>query len=117
MSFPALQRFAPCGISGVPEPDNYRLDVARSAARTLAEDLPEAVAVAVNEFLTGDLLVAPRRVGHELRNELARAWSARRGTYRIIYEINEIDEIDEIDEIERSILVLKIQHRRDAYHR
>lgn len=41
------------------------------------------------EFLNGDLLRTPRRVGHELQRELAGTWSARRGTYRILYEIHD----------------------------
>ena len=84
----------------------YELVVARPAARAIAEDLPEAVAAAVIDFITGPLLLEPRRVGRELRNELAGIHSARRGTYRVLYRIN-------YDE--RTVTVIRIDHRRDVY--
>jgi mRNA interferase RelE/StbE len=55
----------------------------------LSERLPSALAVAVLEFVHGDLLWTPRRVGHELQRELLGSWSARRGSYRILYEIHD----------------------------
>ena len=84
----------------------YELVVARPAARAIAEDLPEAVAGAVIEFITGPLLLEPKRVGRELRNELVGIHSARRGTYRILYRINDD---------ERTVTVIRIDHRRDVY--
>jgi hypothetical protein len=51
--------------------------------------LPERVAAAVAELLTGDLLAASRRVGKPLRRELSGLWYARRGSYRVIYEIDD----------------------------
>jgi mRNA-degrading endonuclease RelE of RelBE toxin-antitoxin system len=62
----------------------YELVVARPAARAIAEHLPEAVSVAVNEFITGALIENPQRAGRELRNELVGIHSARRGTYRVL---------------------------------
>ncbi len=41
----------------------YELVVARPAATAIAEELPEAVAAAVIELITGPLLDNPRRVG------------------------------------------------------
>ena len=84
----------------------YELVVARPAARAIADDLPEAVAAAVIDFITGPLLLEPKRVGRELRNELAGIHSARRGTYRILYRINDD---------ERTVTVICIDHRRDVY--
>ena len=84
----------------------YELVVARPAARAIAEDLPEAVAAAVIDFITGPLLLEPKRVGRELRNELAGIHSARRGTYRILYRINDD---------EQTVTVIRIDHRRDVY--
>lgn len=84
----------------------YRLAVARSASRALAQDLPEAVASAALEFVTGALLDNPRRVGKPLQPPLDGKWSARRGQYRIIYVIDSAD---------RVVTVLHISHRRDAY--
>lgn len=60
------------------------------------------------EFLTGDLLSAPRRVGKPLQRELVGVWSARRGTYRVLYEI---------DERNRVVRVVDVNHRGDAYRR
>ena len=89
-----------------PEPGAYELAVARSAARAIAEELPEAVAAAVIEFVTGPLLVEPRRVGRELVGPLAGTWSARRGTYRVLYRI---------DDTTSHVVVLVVDHRADAY--
>ncbi|MFV0309051.1 MAG: type II toxin-antitoxin system RelE family toxin [Desertimonas sp.] len=84
----------------------YELVVARSAARSIAEELPEAVAGAVIDLITGPLLESPRRVGKPLGRELAGLWSARRGTYRVVYRI---------DDTVRQVEVLRVDHRRDVY--
>lgn len=84
----------------------YELVVTPPAARAIRARLPEAVAAAVIEFLTGALIDAPYRVGKPLDGELAGIHSARRGTYRVLYRIN-----DEAHEI----VVLRIDHRRDVY--
>lgn len=86
----------------------YRLQIARPAARSIANDLPEGVAAAVVEFITGDLLQAPLQVGEPLRRELAGRWSARRGSYRVLYAIDEQD---------HTVTVLAVEHRRDIYRR
>lgn len=88
--------------------DGYELIVARPAVRAIAETLPEPVAAAVIDFITGSLLENPRRVGRELRNELAGIHSARRGSYRVLYRI---------DERERTVTVLRIDHRGEVYRR
>ena len=74
--------------------------------RAIAEELPEAVAVAVIDFITTVLMENPHRVGKPLRNDLSGVWSARRGTYRVLYRIHEK---------RREVVVLRIDHRRDAY--
>jgi mRNA interferase RelE/StbE len=84
---------------------HFDVRVAPSAARSL-ERLPEAVAAAVVEFLTGPLVAEPRRVGKPLMHQLAGYWSARRGAYRVVYAI---------DEQKRLILVVRIEHRADVY--
>lgn len=86
--------------------DRYELVVARPASRALAEELPEAVAVAVIDFITGALLHDPRRVGRQLRRELAGLWAARRGTYRVLYRI---------DDSRHEVTVVRVDHRRDVY--
>jgi mRNA-degrading endonuclease RelE of RelBE toxin-antitoxin system len=90
----------------VSAPEFYELVVAPPAQRALASKLPEAVATAVIDFLTTALIENPHRVGKELRNDLAGIFSARRGTYRVLYRIN--------DEL-REVVVLRIEHRRDSY--
>jgi len=88
----------------VTEPD-WALCVAASAERQLAR-LPERLAAAVVEFMVGPLCEHPRGVGHPLQRELAGLWSARRGAYRIVYEI---------DDTARIVAVLRIEHRSDVY--
>ena len=85
---------------------NYELVLTPPAVRAIQSELPEAVAAAVIEFMTGPLVENPRRVGKMLRRELEGIWSARRGTYRVLYRIN-----DHVDEV----VVLRIDHRRDVY--
>ena len=86
-------------------PRRWKLTVAASAERTLAR-LPEKAAVAIVEFMLGPLLDSPKRVGHEPERESAGLWSARRGPYRIVYEL---------DEGKRQVRVLRIDHRADVY--
>ena len=84
----------------------YEIVIAPPARRAIAEGLPEAVAVAVIDFVTTVLLDNPHRVGKPLRDDLNGIWSARRGTYRVLYRIREDD---------REVVVLRIDYRRDAY--
>ena len=86
--------------------ERYRLRIAGPAAKALAETLPEKVAAAAYEFVTGPLLENPYRVGKALGPPMARAWSARRGTYRILYLI---------DEAGHAVEVTAVRHRSDAY--
>ena len=88
------------------QPQPYELVLTPPARRALTDRLPEAVATAVIDFLTTALITEPLRVGKPLRGDLAGVWSARRGTYRILYRIRE-------DPSE--VVVLRIEHRRDAY--
>lgn len=86
----------------------YGLEVVGSAARAIATKLPESVAAAVLEFVTGDLKRAPQRVGRPLQRELAGLWSARRGAYRVVYEI---------DDAIRVVRVVDVDHRSAVYRR
>jgi hypothetical protein len=61
----------------------YELVVTALAVRAISETLPESVAFAVIDFITGALLDNPGRVGAPLRGELEGVWSARRGTYLV----------------------------------
>ena len=84
----------------------YVLALAHRAIRTIEVDLPEATATAVMEFITGPLLENPRRVGKVLGADRAGTYTARRGDYRVLYEI---------DEATSTVRVTRIAHRRDAY--
>jgi mRNA-degrading endonuclease RelE of RelBE toxin-antitoxin system len=88
--------------------DRFRLVIAPTARRQLAESLPEAVATAAYEFIVGPLLENPQRVGKRLQPPLAERHSARRGTYRLIYRI---------DEDQRTVTVLTVVRRSDTYLR
>ena len=83
----------------------YRLVVAAAAERSLAR-LPEAAAAAIVEFMVSPLLENPHRVGHQLQRELAGLWAARRGPYRVVYEIDDENDV---------VVVLRIDHRADVY--
>lgn len=84
----------------------YRIELAPSARRALTETLPEAVAAACFNFLADVLAAEPHRVGKPLRGELAGRWTARRGEFRVIYEIHDQRVV---------VRVISIRHRRDAY--
>ncbi|GGC07655.1 type II toxin-antitoxin system RelE family toxin [Cellulomonas carbonis] len=88
------------------EAEPYELVLTPPAVRAIRSRLPEAIAAAVIEFLTGALVNNPRRVGKPLRGDLAGIHSARRGTYRVLYRIN--------DDL-REVVVLRIEHRADVY--
>lgn len=87
------------------EGSSYELVLTPPAVRAIQSGLPEAVAAAVIEFVTGALLDNPHRVGKPLRGDLAGIHSARRGTCRVLYRINEKD---------REVIVVRIDHRSDA---
>lgn len=86
--------------------DPYELVLTPPAVRAVQSRLPEAVAAAVIEFVTGALLDDPRRLRAPLRGDLAGIHAARRGTYRVLYRIN-----DERHEV----VVLRIDHRGEVY--
>jgi mRNA interferase RelE/StbE len=90
----------------VSEEGKYDLVLTPPAHRALSDRLPEAVAVAVIDFLTTALVEQPRRVGKPLREELTGLWSARRGTYRVIYRIHDAA---------AEVVVVRIEHRRGVY--
>lgn len=68
--------------------------------------LPEKVVLVCVEFVYGGLSDNPYRVGKPLRFELEGAFSARRGDFRIVYDI---------DEAERRIRIVTVQHRSDVF--
>ena len=86
--------------------DPYRIVLAPGARRALTDTLPAAAAFAAWEFISGPLAQAPQRVGTPLRAPFAGQWRARRGEYRVRYDV---------DEDTRAVRILDIDHRRDAY--
>lgn len=86
--------------------DCHVLAITPTARRQLTDHLPEAVATAAYDFITGPLLDNPHRVGKKLRPPLDDRHSARRGTYRVIYRI---------DDQSRTVTVVDVSHRREAY--
>ena len=90
------------GLAG----DSYELRTTSTVRRALSETLPEAVATAAYEFITGPLLTDPHRIGKRLLPPMDDRFSARRGTYRVIYRI---------DDKARVVTVVDVAHRRDAY--
>lgn len=87
----------------------YELGTAPPARRALAERLPAEVAAAAVEFITGPLVVNPRRVGKPLGEELLGIYSARLGrSWRVLYEIDDTNHV---------VIVLDIRPRATAYRR
>lgn len=86
----------------------WQLRVAGPAARKIAEVLPEPVAAAVIEFLTGALIANPQPVGAPLRRELEGLHAARRGTFRVVYRI---------DHDRHVVEVVDVAHRAQVYRR
>lgn len=84
----------------------YRIELTKAAKRALTDLLPEAVAGACWEFIRGPLAANPYRVGKPLRDQLQGWYSARRGEFRVIYQIFD----------ERVVVrVIHIAYRRDVY--
>jgi mRNA interferase RelE/StbE len=83
----------------------FGIDWASTALRSL-DRLPEKIATACIEFVYGGLAEDPHRVGRELRFDLEGKHSARRGDFRVVYEINDQD---------RVVTILAIDHRSDIY--
>ncbi|MFN8073692.1 MAG: type II toxin-antitoxin system RelE/ParE family toxin [Mycobacterium sp.] len=84
----------------------YRIELTRAAKNALTHTLPEAVAVACWEFIRGPLADNPHRVGKPLRDELEGRYAARRGEFRVVYQIFEDRVV---------VRVIHIAHRRDVY--
>jgi len=84
----------------------YGIVLAPGARRALTTSLPAPAAFAAWEFIIGPLAERPRMVGVPLRAPFAGLWRARRGEYRIRYRV---------DETKRQVVILDVDHRRDAY--
>jgi mRNA-degrading endonuclease RelE of RelBE toxin-antitoxin system len=90
------------------EPDtDYQVALSPGARRALTDVLPEAAAFAAWEFTSGPSSSNPRVVGVPLRAPFEGLWRARRGEYRVRYRI---------DDDKRLVIILDIDHRRDAQY-
>ncbi len=85
----------------------YEVEITPEGLRHLNR-LPEKIRGAVLEAIFGSIAENPRRAGKPLRGELEGLYSARRGEFRVIYEV---------DETRGVVLVHRAQHRRRAYRR
>src|SRR5665811_1397745 len=90
-------------ISKVKDKLNELVDAA--ARRDLAR-IPPRIVPAIIEFVFGDLARTPRKVGKPLKGELEGSYSARRGPYRILYNINDTS---------NRVEILRVDHRADVY--
>ena len=84
----------------------YRVEITLEGLRHLNR-LPTKVRAAVLEAVFGTIAENPQRAGKALRGELEGLYSARRGDFRIVYEI---------DARARVVLIHRAQHRRTIYH-
>lgn len=87
-------------------PDHYAVALSKQARRNLSENLPIEVAIAALETIQNAIATDPYRVGKPLNEPFDGFYSARRGTYRIIYRI---------DEAKRTVEIHSIRHGRDVY--
>ena len=83
----------------------YSVEITPEGRRHL-NDLPEKVRLAAIDTAFGPIARNPQRVGKPLLGELEGLHSARRGDFRIIYEI--------IDD-KNVVVIHRVQHRRDVY--
>lgn len=83
----------------------YEVEITPEGLRHLNQ-LPEKVRNAALAAILGPIAENPQRLGKPLVGELEGLHSARRGDYRVIYEI--------LDDQE-TVLIHRIQHRRDVY--
>ena len=83
----------------------YEVEITPEGLRHLNR-LPEKVRQAALAAVFGPIAENPHRLGRRLLSDLEGLHSARRGDYRIIYEILED---------EKTVLIHRVQHRRDVY--
>jgi mRNA interferase RelE/StbE len=82
---------------------SFEVIFAATARRDLRR-IPPRIVPAIIEFVFGDLARTPRK--EPLKGELEGSYSARRGPYRILYNIN-----DTANRVE----ILRVDHRADVY--
>jgi mRNA-degrading endonuclease RelE of RelBE toxin-antitoxin system len=83
----------------------YEVEITPEGLRHLNR-LPDKVRHAALESIFGPIADNPQRLGKALVSELEGLRSARRGDYRIIYEVIEDAQV---------VLIHRVQHLRDVY--
>lgn len=83
----------------------YEVRITPEGLRHL-DRLPEKIRAAAMETIFSVVAADPRQAGKRLLGELEGLRSARRGDYRVIYEIHEGEQL---------VVVHRVQHRRDVY--
>ena len=83
----------------------YQMEITPEGLRHL-DRLPDKIRYAALASILGPTAANPHRVGKQLVGELEGLRSARRGTYRIVYEILEDDHV---------VLIHRVPHRADVY--
>jgi len=83
----------------------YQVEITPEGLRHLNR-LPKKVRAAVIEAVFGTIAENPHRAGKALRGELEGLYSARRGDFRIVYEIDAAAQV---------VLIHRAQHPRTAY--
>lgn len=84
---------------------DWEVSISPGAVRDL-DRLPPRMAIACVEFVTTTLTTNPLRLSKDLTGDLTGFRSARRGDYRVLFEL---------DDDSHLIHVVRIAHRRDAY--
>jgi mRNA-degrading endonuclease RelE of RelBE toxin-antitoxin system len=77
-----------------------------ATARRDLQRIPPRIVPAIVEFVFGDLARQPKRVGRPLSRELEGSYGARRGSYRIVYDL---------DEDAKRVEILRVDHRANVY--
>ncbi|MDR1077396.1 MAG: type II toxin-antitoxin system RelE/ParE family toxin [Propionibacteriaceae bacterium] len=94
-------------MSSTPDPGAaYRLILTPKATHALANRIPAKAALAIYALTTGPLLQNPHRLGKALTVPFEGLFSARTGSYRVIYTIDQADKL---------VKIVAIGHRADVY--
>jgi mRNA interferase RelE/StbE len=89
----------------VTESPAWRVEASARARRDLNR-LPPRIATAVVEFVTRTLVQNPQQLSKPLTGGVAGLRSARRGDYRVIFELRDEDDV---------VLIVRIGHRAHIY--
>ena len=83
----------------------WKVEVTSPALKGFRQ-LPEKVAAAIVEFVTGALADNPQRLSKPLTSELLGLRTARRGDYRVLFTL---------DVEEHTLYIHRIEHRSSVY--